>query len=222
MNELLRYLWKFSRINQLVTWPFWFLVFFWHMHFQKLKQFSSIILGAGCDHEFCTRCALYLCSMNSAVTVHGPPGSIPCPLCRHGIISFTKLPGTRPVLKEIARTSLSLAFCTCSGEIPEPTTLTTPLCRPSGGPNCTKICPLGSSFRSLSCQRFPSVKLHPSLCMGSPDTSPSLVPCPVEGNLRSYLVRCSRSSLRRAASQSESRKSWFATLNQCVSAGGGC
>ncbi|XP_031387931.1 probable E3 ubiquitin-protein ligase XBOS32 isoform X2 [Punica granatum] len=182
---------------------------------------NCTVAAQGCDHEFCTKCALYLCSMNSSTTTHGPPGSIPCPLCRHGIVSFTKLPGTRPIPKEIARTSLSLAFCTCSGEIPEPTTLTTPLCKP-GDSHCTRISPLGSSFRSLSCQRFPSVKLNPSLCMGAPDTSPSLIPCTADRNLRSYLARCSRSSLRRAASQTEGRKSWFSTLNQCVTTGGGC
>ncbi|KAK4764343.1 hypothetical protein SAY87_013781 [Trapa incisa] len=180
------------------------------------------VAAEGCNHEFCTRCALYLCSMNTASTSHGHPGSVPCPLCRHGITSFTKLPGTRPIPKDIARTSLSLAFCTCSGENAE-STLKTPLCKADGSSSSTRISPAGSSFRSLSCRRrFPSMRLNPSLCMGAPDTSSSLVPCTVDQNLTSYLARYSRSSLRRAASQSETRKSWFSTLNQCVATGGGC
>ncbi|KAI6680580.1 hypothetical protein NL676_034461 [Syzygium grande] len=143
------------------------------------------VVAKGCDHEFCTRCALYLCSTSSSSIGHGPPGSIACPLCRHGIVSFAKLPGTRPMVnKEIARTR--------------------------------------SSFRSLSCQKFPSMKINASLCMGTPDTSPSLVPCSVKRNLRTQLVRCSRSGLRRSVSHSESRGSWFSALNQYVATGSGC
>lgn len=176
---------------------------------------------AGCDHEFCTRCALYLCSTSSSSIGHGPPGSIACPLCRHGIVSFAKLPGTRPMVnKEIARASLSLTLCTCSGEASETASLTTPLCKPTF--QCTRISPLGSSFRSLSCQKFPSMKINASLCMGTPDTSPSLVPCSVKRNLRTQLVRCSRSGLRRSVSHSESRGSWFSALNQYVATGSGC
>lgn len=179
------------------------------------------VAAQGCDHEFCTKCALYLCSMNSSSTVSQCPlGSIACPLCRNGIVSFVKLPGTKPLVKEIARTSLSLSFCTCSGEGPEPTSLTTPFCKPDF--HCSRISPLGSSFRSLSCQRFSSVKLNSSLCMGAPDTSPSLVPCTVDRNLRNHLARCSRSGLRRSASHSESRRSWFSALNQYVATGSGC
>ncbi|KAJ9689140.1 hypothetical protein PVL29_014675 [Vitis rotundifolia] len=179
------------------------------------------VAAEGCDHEFCTKCALYLCSMNSSSTVSQCPlGSIACPLCRNGIVSFVKLPGTKPLVKEIARTSLSLSFCTCSGEGPEPTSLTTPFYKPDF--HCSRISPLGSSFRSLSCQRFSSVKLNSSLCMGAPDTSPSLVPCTVDRNLRNHLARCSRSGLRRSASHSESRRSWFSALNQYVATGSGC
>lgn len=178
-------------------------------------------LGAGCGHEFCTKCALYLCSMNSSSTVSQyPPGSIACPLCRKGIVSFVKLPGTKPLVKEIARTSLSLSFCTCSGEEPENTSLTTPFCKPDF--HCSRISPIGSSFRSLSCQRFSSVKLNSSLCMGAPDTSPSLIPCTVDRNLRNHLARCSRSGLRRSTSHAESRRSWFSALNQYVTTGIGC
>ncbi|XP_030523570.1 probable E3 ubiquitin-protein ligase XBOS32 isoform X2 [Rhodamnia argentea] len=179
------------------------------------------VAAKGCDHEFCTRCALYLCSTSSSSTVHGPPGSIACPLCRHGIVSFAKLPGIRPVVnKEIARTSLSLTFCTCSGEASEAASMTTPLCKPAF--QCTRISPLGPSFRSFSCQKFPSMKINASLCMGTPDTSPSLVPCSVKRNLRTQLVRCSRSGLRQSVSHSERRGSWLSALNQYVTSGSGC
>lgn len=172
------------------------------------------VAAEGCDHEFCTRCALYLCSTNNTSTMGiGPTGSIACPLCRHGIVSFIKLVGTKPAIKEIARTSLSLPFCACSsdGLEPDTTLVATPLCKP--GVHCTRISPLGSSFRTLSCQRFPSVKLHTSLCMGTPDTSPSLVPSSIDRNLRNHLSRCSRSGLSRSASHTERRRSCFSALS---------
>ncbi|XP_043711685.1 probable E3 ubiquitin-protein ligase XBOS32 [Telopea speciosissima] len=171
----------------------------------------------GCGHEFCTRCALYLCSTNStSIATNGPPGSIACPLCRHGIVSFVKLPGC-PRIKEIASrtTSMSLNFCACSSEEQEPTSISTPLCKSDY--HCIRTSSIGSSsFQKLSCQSFPSVKLNPSFCMGAPDASPSLVPC-------DNLCNCSRSSsLRRSASHNESRWSLFSVLNQCVTTGGGC
>ncbi|XP_078154424.1 putative E3 ubiquitin-protein ligase XBOS33 isoform X2 [Carex rostrata] len=50
------------------------------------------VAAEGCGHQLCVKCALYLCSTS---TIHhditGPPGSIPCPLCRTGIVSFVKL-----------------------------------------------------------------------------------------------------------------------------------
>lgn len=39
----------------------------------------------------------------------GPPGSIPCPLCRHGIISFVKLPGSPAKGNKL---HMSLGLCT--------------------------------------------------------------------------------------------------------------
>ncbi|KAB1204181.1 putative E3 ubiquitin-protein ligase XBOS32 [Morella rubra] len=181
---------------------------------------SCTVAAEGCDHEFCTPCALYLCSTNCTSTVaNGPPGSIACPLCRHGIVSFVKLPGTRSVVKEIARTSLSLSFCRCSGEGLESSSLETPFCKPE--PCCSGISPLGSSFRSLSCQRFPSMRINSSfLCKGAPDVCRSLVPCTVNRNLKNYLTRCSRSGFRRSAS--EGRRSWLSALNQYVTTGSGC
>ncbi|KAL7097341.1 hypothetical protein ACP275_10G138400 [Erythranthe tilingii] len=157
------------------------------------------VAAEGCFHEFCTHCALYLCSTNTASNGgHGPPGSIACPLCRHGIVSFARLAGTEPIItKEIARTSLSLPFCTCStNEFADTNnnSMDTPL-----DFHCARFpSPIGASFRSLSCKRFPSVN-----CMGVSESSTS--PC---------LVRCSTrsSSFRRSNSQSDGRK-WLCSLN---------
>jgi len=177
---------------------------------------------AGCDHEFCTQCALYLCSTNStSTTTTSPPGSIACPLCRHGIVSFVKLPDARPLQKEMQRPSnLSLAFCTCSSEVLEDSTdMTTPFCKPTS--RGSKTSSPSRTFRSKSCQALPSFKINPSLCLGA-EVSPSLVPCTLSRNVRNHLARCSGSSLRRSSSQTERRKSWFCSLNQSVATGNGC
>ncbi|KAL9376899.1 hypothetical protein Peur_031019 [Populus x canadensis] len=179
------------------------------------------VAAEGCRHEFCTRCALYLCSAICTSTVaQGPTGSVACPLCRHGIVSFVKLPGTKPLVKAIARTSLSLSFCTCSGEEQDFTSMKTLLCKPDF--QCTRISPLSSSFRSLSCRKFPSMNFNASRCMGTSDTSPSLVPCTIDRNLRECLVRCSRSRIRQSTSNTERRRSWLSALNQYVTTGTGC
>ncbi|KAL5699369.1 RING-type E3 ubiquitin transferase [Ranunculus cassubicifolius] len=171
------------------------------------------VAAEGCNHEFCTQCALYLCSINSPSTnAHGPPGSVTCPLCRHGIVSFIKLPTTEPI-REHVRGSLSLTMCACSGEPPEPTMLT-PFCRPEF--DCTSTSPTRSSFRSLSCHKFPSMKLNSSLCMGAPDTSPSLVQCDSDRRWRNHVIRCPRPNLQRSASHNERRRSWFSSFNQYV------
>lgn len=174
--------------------------------FNFLAYISSHFF-AGCFHEFCTHCALYLCSTNRCSTVAGPPGSIACPLCRHGIVSFLKLESTMAIVKEVPKTTLSLPFCACSVDGPELSSMdnNTPYCRPE--------IPLGSSFRSLSCQKFPLIKFSPGLCMGSSpeDTSPSLVP----RNSRDQLARCSRLSFRRSTSQSEPRR-WLCSFSQSM------
>ncbi|KAF7148957.1 hypothetical protein RHSIM_Rhsim03G0178700 [Rhododendron simsii] len=71
---------------------------------------DSPFMFSGCRHQLCVRCALYLCSTSNIPSLlQGPPGSIPCPLCRHGIVSFAKLPGSPT--KEV-KLSLSLSLCT--------------------------------------------------------------------------------------------------------------
>ncbi|ONL99314.1 Pollen ankyrin-like protein [Zea mays] len=70
---------------------------------------SCSVTAEGCSHEFCIKCALYLCSTsNIRVEFTGPPGSIPCPLCRNGIMSFTKLPSTPT---EGLKSGSALTFC---------------------------------------------------------------------------------------------------------------
>ncbi|TYJ95947.1 E3 ubiquitin-protein ligase XBAT32 [Cucumis melo var. makuwa] len=140
------------------------------------------VAAGGCDHEFCTRCALYLCSTNCGTTIsRGPPGSVSCPLCRNGIVSFVKLPG-KALAKEIARTSLSFPICQCSHETPlKPTPLTTQL-------RSLELCrvhdtPLGIYF---CCHKLPSI----SLCRKAPDICHSLVPRCANGNLQNHLSRC--------------------------------
>ncbi|XP_051121717.1 E3 ubiquitin-protein ligase XBAT33-like [Andrographis paniculata] len=56
-----------------------------------LEQTCSVA-AESCGHELCVRCALYLSSSsnNPAASQSNPPGSIPCPLCRNGIMRFVK------------------------------------------------------------------------------------------------------------------------------------
>ncbi|KAG9159305.1 hypothetical protein Leryth_019914 [Lithospermum erythrorhizon] len=171
------------------------------------------VAAAGCFHEFCTNCALYLCSTSNTTVANGPPGSVACPLCRHGIVSFKKLADTRPLRKEISGTSLSFSLCSCSADVPVTGSLESPFCKP--GFPCVGISPPGS-FRSLSCQRFPSIKFSQNFCLGSPDTNTPLVSSmSEEHSLMSKLTRCSRYSLRRWNSQREARR-WLCSFSQSV------
>ncbi|QCD94942.1 zinc finger protein [Vigna unguiculata] len=71
---------------------------------------SCSVAAEGCGHELCVRCALYLCSTsNVSSETCVPPGSIPCPLCRHGIVSFVKLPGSQAKENKM---HVSLSLCT--------------------------------------------------------------------------------------------------------------
>ncbi|KAI4335476.1 hypothetical protein L6164_014120 [Bauhinia variegata] len=177
---------------------------------------KCMVAVEGCDHEFCTQCALYLCSTNpTSTSTNGPPGSIACPLCRHGIVSFVKLPETRPLIKEIPRTtSLSLSFCTCSSEVLETRDMKTPFCKPAS--RRSRSSSMGS-LRALSSQKFPSFRINPSLCLGADDVTPSLVSSGASRNLKNHMSRCSGSGFRR--SSSERRKSWFCSLSQSVASG---
>jgi len=167
---------------------------------------SCSVAAEGCKHEFCTRCALYLCS--TSYTSVSPAGAIPCPLCRHPIISFITLPGTSPI-RELPRNSLSLSFCTTCPAVNSDSSASIAAHLYRSEFQCGRMPPMGSSsFRSLSCQRIPAMKLSLAFCMGM-DTNPCL-------------LRCSRfgSSLRRSASQGETtRRAWPVTFNPIVATG---
>ncbi|KAJ3693363.1 hypothetical protein LUZ60_008843 [Juncus effusus] len=78
-------------------------------------EMKCMVAAQGCNHEFCIKCALYLCSTatssyrsatsssRSATSASAtsssrpPPGSLPCPLCRSPIVSFNPLPTNSPL-----------------------------------------------------------------------------------------------------------------------------
>ncbi|KAK1399557.1 E3 ubiquitin-protein ligase XBAT33 [Heracleum sosnowskyi] len=130
------------------------------------------VAAEGCGHQLCVRCALYLCSTsNFASDLLGPPGSIPCPLCRHGIISFSKLPGS-PTKQMKLNTSLSL--CTpCmlhSREHSLEFDQSAPACTPEIRKN--RVASVSSDiFCPVTCSPFPSVALP--LCTCNEGTCPS-------------------------------------------------
>ena len=118
---------------------------------------------AGCGHELCTKCALYLCSTSSSTTeASGPPGSVPCPLCRHGIISFSRL-GKSSRSNEVAACSLgglcaSYPMELCDGKRNSPS-----------GNACktgrNKISPISAeTFRAVTCTGFSSLNLPLCTC----------------------------------------------------------
>lgn len=116
------------------------------------------VAAEGCGHELCTRCALYLCSTNIvATTTLSPPGAIPCPLCRHGIVSFVKLPTTMS-LKDLAKVNLaSLTLCTtCTMEISEPNSAKALLHKGENRGGC-RVSPLSTHSLRLACPGFSSL-----------------------------------------------------------------
>ncbi|KAI4340870.1 hypothetical protein MLD38_025668 [Melastoma candidum] len=123
------------------------------------------VAAEGCGHELCVRCALYLCSTsNISSEAIGPPGSIPCPLCRHAIISFVKAQGS-PVAKEI-KSHTSLALCTpcilhqCDQDSP-------PLCATESKKN--RVASVSSDLHCpVRCSPFPSVAMTMCTCNDGP------------------------------------------------------
>lgn len=104
----------------------------------------------------------------------GPPGSIPCPLCRHSIVSFTKLPGS-PV-KDIKQ-PLSLGLCTPCMLHTRDAECESPACAPEIRKNrvalvsSDMLCP-------VTCSPFPSVAIPLCTCNDGP--CPSFEPREVE------------------------------------------
>ncbi|KAL8160213.1 hypothetical protein V2J09_001750 [Rumex salicifolius] len=131
------------------------------------------VAAAGCRHQLCVKCALYLCSSNNIpYEAVGPPGSIPCPLCRHGILSFIKLPVSQE--REIKLPS-SLSFCTPCMLHPRdsstPATTTSPA--EIGKNRVASVSP--DLFCPVSCSPFPSVTMMP-LCNCSDGPCPPFEP----------------------------------------------
>lgn len=171
-----------------------------------LRELADILFSyTGCHHEFCTRCALYLCTTNSASSIApGPPGAIPCPLCRAPIISFTTLATASPI-RNMPRRSLSLTLCaTCPSVSSDSPALSAHLCRSESQ------CSSSSHLRQTSCHPSMVLNLNPVFCMGVP----GMIPC---------MSRCTRpgTSLRRSTSQLETgRSSWPFAFNQITAAAG--
>ncbi|BAF23300.1 probable E3 ubiquitin-protein ligase XBOS35 isoform X1 [Oryza sativa Japonica Group] len=143
------------------------------------------VSAEGCGHEFCTKCALYLCATaSSSTSIRGVPGSIPCPLCRHTIVSFVRLTSTTPI-KELPWTNKSLALCAAGASTGSkyagPAAITSSkyagsLHRRSEMRSLrSSSVDLGcSSFRTASSGKLSSIKLN---CTGADETMPCLVNC---------------------------------------------
>ncbi|PIA49560.1 hypothetical protein AQUCO_01300388v1 [Aquilegia coerulea] len=122
---------------------------------------TCTVAGEGCGHALCVRCALYLCSTSNIPSeMSGPSGSIPCPLCRHGIISFAKLPCIEA--KEL-KLHLSLGLCTscilhhCDSDS------SAIACKPDIRRN--RVASVSSDmFCPVSCSPFPSVAIPLCSC----------------------------------------------------------
>ncbi|GAB4826380.1 E3 ubiquitin-protein ligase xbat33 [Ancistrocladus abbreviatus] len=121
------------------------------------------VAAEGCGHQLCVKCALYLCSTSNVPSeMAGPPGSIPCPLCRHGITSFVKLPGSLE-----NKLPLSPGFCTPCMLHPRdphcPVTASIPEIRRNCGVSVSS-----DLFCPVSCSPFPSVAIPMCNCNDGP------------------------------------------------------
>lgn len=131
----------------------------------KISSFTCIILVlSGCKHELCVRCALYLCSTSNIPTeMAGPPGSIPCPFCRHGIISFMKLPGSPAKENKLP---MSLGLCTPCMLHRDPYR-ESPACAPEIRKN--RVASVSSELLCpVTCSPFPSVAIPLCTCNDGP------------------------------------------------------
>ncbi|RQP01042.2 hypothetical protein POPTR_015G141400v4 [Populus trichocarpa] len=133
------------------------------------------VAAEGCGHELCVRCALYLCSTcNIPSEMVGPTGSIPCPLCRHGIVSFVRLPGSSA--KEM-KLPLSLGLCTPCMLHSHDVDGQSPACLPEVRKN--RVVSVSSDFLCpVTCSPFPSVGIPLCTCNDGP--CPSFEPQEVE------------------------------------------
>lgn len=130
---------------------------------------------SGCGHELCAKCALYLCSTSNIPSeLVGPPGSIPCPLCRYGISSFIKLPGSQAKENKL---HLSLGLCTPCMLHPREPDHPSPARTPEIRKN--RVASVSSDlFCPVTCSPFPSVAIPLCTCNDGP--CPSFEPREVE------------------------------------------
>ncbi|MBA0593677.1 hypothetical protein Gorai_010612 [Gossypium raimondii] len=121
------------------------------------------VAAEGCGHELCVRCALYLCSTSHIPSnMVAPTGSIPCPLCRHGILSFVKLPSSP--IKEI---KLQLSFGLCTPCMLHPRDADCP--SPTSEIRKNRVSSVSSDiFCPVTCSPFPSVAIPLCTCNDSP------------------------------------------------------
>ncbi|KAK8583500.1 hypothetical protein V6N13_108858 [Hibiscus sabdariffa] len=121
------------------------------------------VAAEGCGHELCVRCALYLCSTCRVPSnIVAPPGSIPCPLCRHGILSFVKLPNS-PAKETKPRASLGL--CTTCMLHPCDTDCSSP----ASNVRRNRVASVSSDiFCPVTCTPFPSVTKPLCTCNACP------------------------------------------------------
>lgn len=133
------------------------------------------VAAEGCRHELCVRCALYLCSTSNIPSeVMGPPGSIPCPLCRHGIVSFMKLPCS-PAKEN--KQYMSLGLCTPCMLHPREPDRQSPARTPDIRRN--RVASVSSDMLCpVTCSPFPSVTIP--LCTCNEGPCPSFEPREVE------------------------------------------
>ncbi|XP_045799402.1 E3 ubiquitin-protein ligase XBAT33-like [Trifolium pratense] len=133
------------------------------------------VAAEGCGHELCVRCALYLCSTsNVSSEMLGPPGSIPCPLCRHGIVSFVKLPGSQAKENKL---HVSLGLCTPCMLHPRDIDQMSLSHTPEIQRNCVDSVP-SELLCPVTCSPFPSMAIP--LCTCNDGTCPSFEPRCVE------------------------------------------
>ncbi|XP_038993558.1 E3 ubiquitin-protein ligase XBAT33-like [Hibiscus syriacus] len=121
------------------------------------------VAAEGCGHELCVRCALYLCSTSRVPSnIVAPPGSIPCPLCRHGILSFVKLPSSPA--KEI---KLHVSFGLCTPCMLHP--CDTDCSSPASDVRKNRVASVSSDILCpVTCSPFPSVAMPLCTCNDCP------------------------------------------------------